>query len=413
MVDFYNQNKTSLPVWSDKVLLDQIVRNSMIERAQKDGGIGFKGIEAWYSLLTKAAFVGIVGQYVSYRIEGTTYNGAVLGESKFHSDKKKIEDLGIGYEKTKDGHKYILPISGNDIPQELKDLGAKETIQDGKKEIILESESPLDIHMSKIYHMDGSIETRTTLNKKKLSSVTQNSPQPIVETSTNPTKPQEVTWIDALSGRDKVIDARAGSLYYMRRNNKWNGDKQEFKTFNLAISDISDKNYASALTKLEAYKSKSKVVKDILNELNNDGKLTEQPERLAVLLTYTYGGEKSKNLSDTVDVKSKDYTSMRKSSLASEKKLGIWNPAAETYFEGQSHGTKNLNIHFPWQAMDVRVYATPKGGQAKMDHFPGSVTVTDKVYRDLTDSQKEELIKDHTSSIQKKHLNWMITSKNR
>ncbi len=154
---------------------------------------------------------------------------------------------------------------------------------------------------------------------------------------------------------NELSPALQGSIYVMNR-------KSEFKTFNDAIELISDQKYAEAYAKLQAYSKNSSVVRGIFSALDGKDKdLATHPERLQVLLTYTYGAKDVKN---ATSVDKKAYAQAHSESVKREEKdlaPSRWNNENEAVFAAvDQHKSVALSDLIKEQDLSVSVFATPK-----------------------------------------------------
>ena len=92
----------------------------------------------------------------------------------------------------------------------------------------------------------------------------------------------------------------------------------EYVSFNKAIGLISDGKYDEALVILQSKVKESKVIAETLNILNSDKLLSKNPDRLAVILTYTWGANVIKN--QTTDVSTLSYKNARSESVKRAEK---------------------------------------------------------------------------------------------
>ena len=155
IVEFYNVNLSSLPVGSDKALIDELSRNHMIALAKAGDGIGFKGVEAGYSLLSKSAYVGLTAQYVGSRIEAPRANGSVVSDLVTNRKSASLAELGIQEIKSADGkYAYTLPTGYSDVGGALAKIGF--TLENGV--YTKTALAPLGFSKESIKHINGDIE---------------------------------------------------------------------------------------------------------------------------------------------------------------------------------------------------------------------------------------------------------------
>jgi hypothetical protein len=183
--------------------------------------------------------------------------------------------------------------------------------------------------------------------------------------------------------------------------------KPEFKTFNDAIELISDQKYADAYAKLQAYSKNSSVVRGIFSALDGKDKdLATHPERLQVLLTYTYGAKDVKN---ATSVDKKSYAQAHSESVKKEERdldKDRWNDTNEAVFAAvDQHKSVALSDLIKEQDLSVSVFATPKGGKHRIDRYEGSLSVSSRIVPSVNEAQKDALIKEHASRIDKQVVN--------
>jgi hypothetical protein len=177
----------------------------------------------------------------------------------------------------------------------------------------------------------------------------------------------------------------------------------KYASFNKAISLISDGKYSEALTLLQSKSKESKTIADIIKQLNTDKALSTHPDRLAVVLSYTYGAKDVKN--KKTDISSNDYKNAHSQAVQNaEKRLDTkrWNADNEAKFVAtDKHTSAPLSQLIPGRDLSVSVFATPLHGTHRIDKFQGSLSVSNNLSFEVTPVQKDALITEHSSRIEK------------
>lgn len=202
--------------------------------------------------------------------------------------------------------------------------------------------------------------------------------------------------VEAVRANNTSIAEYAGVIYTLNRS-------PEYKSFNVAILQIANQDYAAALATLQAFAPKDKRIAQILLKLD----AVNHPENLQALNTYTYGARDVKNKNQ---VNPKEYSSARTDTIPAEKKLAWarWNEDNEDVFAAsESHTPTPLSSLVGWRELSVSVFATPKGAAHRIDKYNGSITISSTI-RDgvtMTLAQKDGLIEDHKQEITRQFEN--------
>jgi hypothetical protein len=197
------------------------------------------------------------------------------------------------------------------------------------------------------------------------------------------------------------VSGYASLIYALNRN-------PAYKSVNKAILLISEQKYDEAFSVLEAFGKKDKRIADLLTALG----AKENPSRLQILNTFTYGAEKVKN---ATQVDKKWYEWARRGTIDAEKRLAAsrWNEVNEAAFVGyDSHTPKQLSDIISGQELSASVFATPLRGAHRIDKYTGSITVSEHVSYNVVPDQQEAIIGEHKGEIDKqiKKLNAFINN---
>jgi hypothetical protein len=112
-------------------------------------------------------------------------------------------------------------------------------------------------------------------------------------------------------------------------------DKKTYPLFDSALVKIGNGNYIGAQADLKKM-SKSTVAQKLIKFAGDD------PSKLAIVNTFTYGGKNEKNKKTLT---AKDYTDARSSTINAENRLSPANSEAEKFF-------KEKTTHTPISIMD-------------------------------------------------------------
>lgn len=193
------------------------------------------------------------------------------------------------------------------------------------------------------------------------------------------------------SRKEFLKETRAGmgdSIYVMTRSPK-------YANFNKAMNAVGDQDYDKAIAILQNGKT---TTEKTLYKMFKD-----RPEDLVTALTFKYGGrDRTRQGEASANVYKNAHTDGVKNA---ENRLTTHNKTtAETEQAFRSHARHvptELSDILSGQALAVSVYATPKGGQHRIDKLSGSITVSNKIL-DITSVQaKSEIFDRHAVDNQK------------
>lgn len=394
IVEFYNTNVSSLPVGSDKALIDELSRNHLIALAKAGDGVWFKGIEAGYNLISKTAYVGIVGQYIGSRIEVPRANGSVLSDLAVNRKTVSLSDLGIKEEKMSDGkYTYTLPVGYKDTTGDIAKMWF--ALKDGVYSWV--TLAPLGFSQDRIYHVNGDIETVLTVDTNGNRKVTQ--PAKINNTLVTPEvresvslKNQTSETISKLNEENSFKEFVSQVLFFSRQ---WKGT-----AFDKMLIAAGDNDMKTALVQLNIFAKENpkfgNQIKAYLKDNFDNIKHLSQ-------LTYL-----SKGIQNNKEVSQKDYLAARKAVIAAEDRLApeSKNTRTEAIF---ARSSKHTPTHitdigeYAGQALSVSVYATPANATHRIDKYTGSIPVSGDIVpldKNTESRQIARIIGDHTVKIE-------------
>jgi hypothetical protein len=378
IVEFYNNNISSLPAGSDKALIDELARNHLIALAKAGNGIGFKGIEAGYNLISKSAYVGLTAQYIGSRVEVPRANGSVLSDLSVNRKDISLSGLGISESQTAEGrYTYTLPAGYRDTTEDIAKMWF--VLKDGLYTAV--TNAPLGFAMDRIYHVNGDIEESLKIsssNKRLVQAGSTQTRQVIdqpastkqvlvtsAEQSVSSTKWQNTESISKLNEENQFKDFVKQIVHFSR---EWKGTA--FDKMLVAASN-NDMNTASAQLDIFAKANPtlgSKIKQYLVEDFNKIKHLSQ--------LTYL-----SKGIQNKKEVSQKEYLAARKAVLAAEDRLApeSKNTRTEAIF---SKSLKHTPTHitdipaYAGQALSVSVYATPNKWTHRIDKYTGSIPVS-------------------------------------
>ncbi len=283
-------------------------------------------------------------------------------EAEATTDQVSLDKLGI---KVEGGKKFTIPSTISDGV--INNVPVFITAEDGTRQ-------PLTGPLTKTFDKAQSLKLTRITNEEQPIYVVSFREATAVSTTADVTKKSTVdnsadltNAVSLTTGRESFKNVTlAGSIYMMARTHG------KYKYFDKALEQAGNQNYKEALSTLQNAKN-SKVAQALYN------KYKDNPEGLAVALTYKYGGvEKLANIDKFTKAQ---YGKSRESAvITAENKLAGSNPTTkemEAEFKNlPSHKATELNSLLPGQALAVSVYATPKGGAHTIDKFEGSIQVS-------------------------------------
>lgn len=397
IVKFYNENLSTLPPGSDKALIDELARNHLITLAKSSEGASFKWFEAGYSLISKSAYVGVVGQYMGSRVEVPRQNGSVLSDIANNTKEVSHQELGIIQEKTSDNqYRYTLPAGYTDKDGELAKMGfvLKEWVY---TTITL---APLAFSKNRIYHVNGDIEDSITIspNATKITPVAptrvQTSPAVAPTTRSIPQAPEKVAKLNDENQFKEFVN----QILYFSRKEEWT------PYFDRMLQAIGKDNLVLAQAELDNFAKKNPTFgKQIQKYVKSDA------SRFKHLTQLTY---LSKGIQAKKEISKTEYNNARKGVIAAEDRLApdSKNLRTEGVFKNTlKHTPKHISDipDYTGQALSVSVYATPAWGTHRIDKYNGSIPVSSDIVpldKNTELKQIDRIISDHATKIEQQRV---------
>lgn len=336
-------------------------QNAILQKAIVDNGSAEKdSVQYWASL--NPIFLGLHRDGVSLKTIATKESNANALEAEATTDKVSLDKLGIRVE---GGKIFTIPSTISDGV--INNVPVFITAEDGTR-------TPLTGPLTKTFNTPQSLKLTRITNQEQPIYVVSFREATAVSTTADVTKKSTVdnsaditNAVSLTTGRESFKNVSlAGSIYMMARTHG------KYKYFDKALEQAGNQNYTEALSTLKNAKN-SKVAQALYIKYKND------PEGLAVALTYKYGGVEKLAHADKF-TKAQYAKSREAAVIKAENKLAGSNPTTnemEKEFKNlPSHKATELNTLLPGQALAVSVYATPKGGAHTIDKFEGSIQVS-------------------------------------
>lgn len=295
----------------------------------------------------------------------------------------------IGYENKDGKHIYTFPANAKftEIQNQATKMGAN-VEQNGEK-LVVTSDTPIALSIKSSIAVNGDMLMAIMLKKQERA-------VPKIEASVPVDKIQDqVAASDVLRDVEKRF---ADRVYTLNRNNP---------RFDKIMVEISKGQYDSAAQKLQSQ------FPDVFKQLfANPIAGYDRDQWLNALLTYTYG---AKNVRNRSEANQNLYKEARSAAVlaAESAQVKSWAPGSSydiasserAFAQETKHTSTHLSKLIAGQELAVSVIATPynhhkDAGTNRIDHFSGSVEVSQKTI-DITDPKvKEQLLVSHDKQVQ-------------